>query len=236
MRISLITVFLVLFCVGSVSNTRAEDFSSMRTWTSASGAELEARLVGRNGDLVILEKADGSRSRIRLNQLSREDQLMLGASTSPAANKENKNKEIPKELEELFGKSLITAKKSRVSTADLSGKKIGVYFSAHWCPPCRKFTPVLVNTYNELQEEGKPFEIVFVSSDRTEQDMIGYMKEMDMPWLAVRFKSSEADDLKEKFNVRGIPFLAIINDKGETLSVNARSEVTSSGTSAYDRW
>ncbi|KAJ1524214.1 hypothetical protein ONE63_010734 [Megalurothrips usitatus] len=43
---------------------------------------------------------------------------------------------------------------------------IGVYFSAHWCPPCKAFTPQLVATYNAVRERGHNFEVVFVSSDR----------------------------------------------------------------------
>ena len=32
---------------------------------------------------------------------------------------------------------------------ELAPKQIyGLYFSAHWCPPCRKFTPQLVTYYN----------------------------------------------------------------------------------------
>ena len=30
-----------------------------------------------------------------------------------------------------------------VSKEKLKGKFVGVYFSASWCPPCRKFTPKL---------------------------------------------------------------------------------------------
>eukprot|EP00884_Botryococcus_braunii_P006330 jgi/Botrbrau1/15699/Bobra.4_1s0072.1 len=42
---------------------------------------------------------------------------------------------------------------------------IGLYFSAHWCPPCRRFTPKLVETYKSLKAAGKQFEIIFISSD-----------------------------------------------------------------------
>lgn len=37
---------------------------------------------------------------------------------------------------------------------------IGIYFSAHWCPPCKKFTPLLIDAYNTLKERGEPFEIM----------------------------------------------------------------------------
>ena len=33
----------------------------------------------------------------------------------------------------------------------LEGKKfVGFYFSAHWCPPCRGFTPVLKDFYEVI--------------------------------------------------------------------------------------
>ena len=47
--------------------------------------------------------------------------------------------------------------------ADL--KYVGIYFSAHWCPPCRNFTPVLAEFYNSVNQNGKILEIIFVSSD-----------------------------------------------------------------------
>ena len=47
--------------------------------------------------------------------------------------------------------------------ADL--KYVGIYFSAHWCPPCKAFTPVLTDFYNSVNKNGKIFEVIFVSSD-----------------------------------------------------------------------
>ena len=66
----------------------------------------------------------------------------------------------------LLGEDLVT-KAGSVKTKDaLEGKIVGIYFSAHWCPPCRGFTPVLKDAYEDLKEQDKNFEIVFVSSDR----------------------------------------------------------------------
>jgi nucleoredoxin len=49
-----------------------------------------------------------------------------------------------------------------VSTVEaLDGKAVMIYFSAHWCPPCRRFTPMLVQSYNQMKAAGKNVEIVF---------------------------------------------------------------------------
>ena len=50
------------------------------------------------------------------------------------------------------GTSLVRWDGSRVLTTALEGKIVALYFSAHWCPPCRQFTPVLKQFYNEINE------------------------------------------------------------------------------------
>ena len=70
---------------------------------------------------------------------------------------------------------------------ELKGKVIGLYFSAHWCPPCQQFTPLLAKLHGELKNRSAPFEVVFVSFDKTQESMAKYMNTMHGDWLAVPF-------------------------------------------------
>merc|ERR1711915_49463 len=74
---------------------------------------------------------------------------------------------------------------SNVPVSELVGKTVALYFSAHWCPPCRVFTPKLIEVYNELKERGEVFEVVFISSDEDEDAFKDYYS--SMPWLALPF-------------------------------------------------
>lgn len=64
------------------------------------------------------------------------------------------------------------------------GKVVALYFSAHWCPPCRNFTPILRDFYEEA-EGGSGLEIVFVSLDRTPSDLDKYLQEAHGKWLYI---------------------------------------------------
>jgi len=65
----------------------------------------------------------------------------------------------------------------------LQDKLVALYFSAHWCPPCRAFTPVLKDFYEEVTDSaGEAFEIVFVSFDRSAEDLKSYMDESHGDW------------------------------------------------------
>ena len=209
----------------------------IRTWTSASGKTLEATFVELKYDQVVLQLPNGQKMKIRLNQLSSADQIYVGGrDRAGAAAASAAEAEVPPALEALFGKRLVNAKGKKVSAATLAGKKIGIYFSASWCPPCRAFTPQLVAAYRQLQTEGQPFEVVLVPSDQTEAAMEKYMKDHEMPWLAVPFGDKHVQALKEKFAVAGIPKLVVVDAQGQTLSAEARGEVAAHGAAAYAGW
>jgi nucleoredoxin len=101
---------------------------------------------------------------------------------------------------------------------------IGLYFSAHWCPPCRGFTPVLAKCHEELKQAGKSFEIVFLSSDKDEEGFKGYFAEM--PWLAIPYSErSMKEDLSTLFKVRGIPTLVLLKPDGTVITENGRGAI-----------
>lgn len=64
---------------------------------------------------------------------------------------------------------------------------LGLLFSAGWCSPCREFVPLLRDLYEELQMKRCPFQIVFISFDKTEEKMKEYFMDHHGEWLAVPF-------------------------------------------------
>jgi len=124
----------------------------------------------------------------------------------------------------LFGDKL-QGKAGEVSTQEALSDKNGVmvYFSAHWCPPCRGFTPKLAEFYTK-HAAAKGFEIVFVSSDRDQGEFDGYYGEM--PFLALPFSNRSAKDaLSQKFGVRGIPMLVVLGPDGQVITTDGRQKV-----------
>lgn len=115
---------------------------------------------------------------------------------------------------------------------DLVGKTIGLYFGAHWCPPSRAFTKLLIETYNELENsEIGSFKIVFISMDRDENEFMASLKEM--PWLAIPYSDKSRHDLSRIFNIKWIPSLIILGANGETISRDGRTMIARYGSLAF---
>jgi len=129
----------------------------------------------------------------------------------------------PKPITELLGSEFL-GKEGMVGRSGIEGKTLGVYFSAHWCGPCRGFTPTLSKVYNKLKEKGQnDFEIIFVSGDRSKSEFDEYHSEM--PWLAIPFGDKRIEQLNQRFEVNGIPHLVILNHDGTVLNSSARGKI-----------
>ena len=108
---------------------------------------------------------------------------------------------------------------SRPDGSELEKKKfVALYYSAHWCAPCRKFTPQLVDYYNRTVAAHPEFEIIFVSSDRSRFGWETYIGETKMPWLAVDF-----DQLGDMAGIRklgggSIPSLLVLDNASRIVA------------------
>ena len=108
---------------------------------------------------------------------------------------------------------------------------MGLYFSAHWCGPCRNFTPQLVEIYNELLKKWEAFEIVFLLGDKEEKAFENYYA--SMPWLALPFADQTEKKLSRYFKVEGIPTLIILGPDRKTLQTDVVGLIQEYGIRAY---
>lgn len=108
---------------------------------------------------------------------------------------------------------------SRADESEFESKKlIALYFSAHWCPPCRKFTPQLVDYYNQVEPGHPEFEIIFVSCDRSRFSWETYIREARMPWPAIDYEQLAGLAGLKQLTGDGIPSLVLLDGTGHLLS------------------
>ena len=101
------------------------------------------------------------------------------------------------------------------------------YASAHWCGPCRKYTPQLVKFYNDAKmfytqapTKTKTVEVVFLSADHDLNGFKSYYA--TMPWLAVPYDCDLREKLLSFIKVTGVPRLVVLDGRsGKILESNA---------------
>lgn len=123
-----------------------------------------------------------------------------------------------------------------------AGEVVAFYFSAHWCPPCRQFTPVLKQVHaHAMEPTGHPrytstppkrLHVIFVSSDKSDGEMQAYLKEAHGPWSHVAFGCPGIQALSQHFRVQGIPALHVCSPDGRSVIQDARMEVMQAGGAA----
>lgn len=97
------------------------------------------------------------------------------------------------------------------------------------CGPCRQFTPELASFYekvNNKRGQKDQFEIVMISRCRDANSHYQYFSKM--PWLALPLDVASGQHgqmLGEKYGVKGIPSLVLVDDLGQTITTDARNKV-----------
>ncbi|KAL5468774.1 hypothetical protein EMCRGX_G029890 [Ephydatia muelleri] len=124
----------------------------------------------------------------------------------------------------------------------VKNKLIALYFSASWCHPCQRFFPKLHKFYSHLKMQEMPFEVLYISSDHSAEDMSKYIKEKAVPWLAVKCNHPSAEKMRLEFGIEAIPVIIITTPSGIKVEnsvikrIAAASETSALSLELFKTW
>ncbi|MBI5641535.1 MAG: TlpA family protein disulfide reductase [Nitrospirae bacterium] len=104
-------------------------------------------------------------------------------------------------LKDLNGKS--------VSLSSFKGKVVLLNFWATWCPSCKAEMPSLNSLYNEMKPRG--LEIVAVSTDKSLNDVKGYLSKKGLDFLVLM---DESRSVTKQYKVFSLPTTFLIDKNG----------------------
>jgi nucleoredoxin len=116
---------------------------------------------------------------------------------------------------------------------------VGIYFGAHWAPPCRLFTPALAEFYERVNPSSGPkkIEVIFCSNDGNEAAFERNFQ--TMPFLAVPYTDDQRiQNLKQRYGINGIPTLVVLDFKRncELISYDGRADLQNHQENALEVW
>ena len=150
--------------------------------------------------------------------------------TETASNEKQEEQTVPKsstsQLEEVLGNSFILPHHQPEVRC--------IFFAASWCSACVEFTAALKDFYNKSNSQEKRIEVIWASLDQEEEGFNSYFEKM--PWPAFRFQDPRIMELKEKFEIKGIPKLLVLDSKGRQITKEGRLELKNDPSSCLERW
>ena len=91
-----------------------------------------------------------------------------------------------------------------------------IYYASNASGECRKFSPELVKFYGENKKTAS-IEIIFVSLDKTEKEMMEQIKAMSIPFPIVDFKEIAKSGIT-KFSGQELPSLVLLDKEGNVIA------------------
>ncbi len=107
-----------------------------------------------------------------------------------------------------------------ISLQQYRGKVILLDFWAIWCGPCLAEMPNVKSVYDTYKDEG--FDIIGVNLDTDETRLRNYLKENNIPWRQIFSGQKWRSPLAQKYHIRSIPALWLIDRDGTLISREAR--------------
>ena len=116
-------------------------------------------------------------------------------------------------------KNLVDSTGKPFTSAGIDEAKLYVlYYGASWCPPCRRFSPRLVEFVNGAAKDNPRMATVLLSNDKDDADMQEYMHDEKMPWPAMPLESLRASPLFLSYAGGSIPHLVVLDRHGMVLA------------------
>jgi thiol-disulfide isomerase/thioredoxin len=196
--------------------------ANAETWTTQSAQTFEGKLSGVYGSIAVVASPKGGTTLVSVDQLD-DPSLVKVADALDKAGKEPPTwaastgkvaKSLRHRLQILKEGKLVDFDPGTRPEPEL----YLVYFGAHWCRPCREFSPHLVQEYQRLRElAADRFELVFVSSDHNRDDQALYAREVGMPWPILKFSEVGSADAIERWDGPAIPDLVVVTRNGDLV-------------------
>jgi len=107
----------------------------------------------------------------------------------------------------------------KVSLSDFRGKFVVIDFWASWCAPCLEELPASKKLADDMAGNDKVV-FMFISFDKNEDLWKDKVDDTGTKGIHL-FAGEHGDQLKDMFNMDGIPHYAWINSKGVIVAKNA---------------
>ena len=98
-------------------------------------------------------------------------------------------------------------------------KYLFIFFAAHQSDSSQRLTAKLIEFHDDTCKNGdNDIGVIFVSTDRSQQDMNTFMRDTGMPWPGVRVNTSASVDLRQRYAGPDTPCLVLLDENDKVLA------------------